>query len=89
MNTIPARHAALPPGLVPRGLSRAEAAAYVGVSAGHFDKLVTDGTMPAPKQLRGRLVWDRVALDRAFSDLPDASGDAPPAGDDVWDRARV
>ena len=37
--TTPARHAALPPGLTPRGLSRAEAAAYVGVS---------------PKQLHGR-----------------------------------
>ena len=72
--TTPARHAALPPGLTPRGLSRAEAAAYVGVS---------------PKQLRGRLVWDRVALDRAFGDLHDAAGTASPAGDDVWDRARV
>ena len=27
--------------------------------------------MPKPKRVDGRTVWDRVALDAAFTDLPD------------------
>jgi excisionase family DNA binding protein len=53
----------------PRGLSRTEAARYVGVSPGTFDKLVADGLMPRPKQVRSRLVFDREAIDLAFSAL--------------------
>lgn len=55
----------------PRGLSRAEAARYVGVSPGTFDKLVSDGLMPTPKRVRTRLIYDREALDLAFSALGD------------------
>lgn len=55
----------------PRGLSRDEAARYVGVGSTKFDELVKDGRMPRPKRLDGRTVWDRVALDIAFTDLPD------------------
>jgi hypothetical protein len=39
----------LPPSLPPRGLSRAEAAAYVGVSTSLFDIMVADGRMPGGK----------------------------------------
>ena len=39
----------------PRGLSRVEAADYIGVSPTTFDKLVADGRMPAPKQINSRL----------------------------------
>lgn len=53
----------------PRGLSRVEAARYVGVSPGTFDKLVLDGLMPKPKRVRTRLIFDREALDLAFSTL--------------------
>jgi len=53
----------------PRGLNRAEAARYVGVSPGTFDKLVFDGLMPKPKRVRARLIFDRNALDLAFSAL--------------------
>ena len=53
-----------------RGLSRVEAAAYVGVSPGKFDELVRDGRMPAPKRIDGRKVWDIHALDMAFDALP-------------------
>lgn len=55
----------------PRGLSRDEAARYIGVGSTKFDELVKDGRMPKPKRLDGRAVWDRVALDMAFTDLPD------------------
>ncbi|TDR33716.1 helix-turn-helix transcriptional regulator [Aquamicrobium defluvii] len=54
----------------PRGLSREEAARYVGVGATKFDEMVKDGRMPKPKRVDGRVVWDRAALDLAFTDLP-------------------
>lgn len=53
-----------------RGLSRDEAAMYVGISASKFDELVRDGRMPAPKRIDGRKVWDLHQLDLAFSELP-------------------
>lgn len=58
----------------PRGLSREEAARYVGVGATKFDQLVADRRMPRPKRIDGRVIWDRIALDAAFSDLPDEGG---------------
>lgn len=60
----------LPPSLPPRGLSRQEAAAYVGISPSLFDMLVKDGRMPAPKRINARTVWDRLQLDAAFAALP-------------------
>jgi predicted DNA-binding transcriptional regulator AlpA len=60
----------LPYSLPPRGLSRIEAAAYIGVSATLFDAMVKDGRMPGPKKINGRNVWDRVRLDAAFEALP-------------------
>lgn len=67
----PARHTALPPTLAPRGLSRVEAAAYIGVSATKLDEMVADGRMPGPKVIDSRRVWDLRALDIAFDALPD------------------
>lgn len=55
----------------PRGMSRQEAARYIGVGLSKFDQMVADRRMPKPKRLDGRTVWDRVALDVAFSELPD------------------
>jgi excisionase family DNA binding protein len=55
----------------PRGLSRDEAARYMGVGATKFDEMVADGRMPRPKRIDGRVVWDRIKLDMAFSDLPE------------------
>ena len=49
-----------------RGLSRGEAAEYVGIGASKFDKMVSDGRMPPPKRIDGRRVWDRRQVDRAF-----------------------
>lgn len=56
----------------PRGLSREEAARYIGVGTTKFDEMVKDGRMPKPKRVDGRTVWDRVRLDIAFNDLPDS-----------------
>jgi predicted DNA-binding transcriptional regulator AlpA len=79
-----ARHDALPVSLPPRGLDRVQAAQYVGISPGHFDKQVTAGRFPRPKLIGGRIVWDRHALDAAFAALPDGD-DAEPAN--PWDAA--
>ena len=65
----------LPQSLAPRGLSREQAAAYVGVSPSLFDTLVKDGRMPGPKRINARTVWDRLQLDAAFAALP--SNEAP------------
>jgi hypothetical protein len=64
----------------PRGMSRVEAADYVGVSPSLFDNMVRDGRMPGPKLINTRTVWDRLALDRAFEALPDRDAANP------WDE---
>jgi predicted DNA-binding transcriptional regulator AlpA len=69
----PKRHAVLPPNLPPRIVSREEAAAYVCLGDTKFDLLVRDGTLPQPKMLGGRKVWDVRALDRAIDAIPDAT----------------
>ena len=53
-----------------RGLSRSEAAAYIGVGVSKFDVMVSDGRMPKAKRIDGRRVWDVRSLDRAFDALP-------------------
>jgi predicted DNA-binding transcriptional regulator AlpA len=70
----------LPPTLAPRGLSRAEAAAYVGVSTSLFDQMVSDDRMPGPKNINSRRVWDRIRLDQFFEALPDREAANP------WDE---
>lgn len=71
----------LPPSLAPRGLSRVQAAAYVGVSATLFDAMVGDGSMPGPKRYHTRTIWDRASLDEAFAALPGDGENNP------WDDA--
>lgn len=65
-----------------RGLSREEAAGYIGVSATKFDELVVDGRMPKPRWIDRRKVWDRRSLDAAFEELPGGDGDAT---ENPWD----
>jgi hypothetical protein len=57
------------PQLCPRGLSRDQAAGYIGVGPTKFSEMVGDGRMPPPKHVDGRVIWDRYALDQAFEDL--------------------
>lgn len=75
----------LPISLPPRGLSRVESAAYIGVSTTKFDEMVKDHRMPPAKRIDGRVVWDRRKLDAAFDQLPD---DEPAGGaEDEWSVA--
>lgn len=57
-----------------RGLSRIEAAIYIGVGITKFDELVAEGKMPRPRLIDGRKVWDIRALDLAFDELPGEAG---------------
>lgn len=54
----------------PRGLNHDEAARYVGLGVTKFDEMIAEGLMPKPKRMGKRVIWDRVALDIAFSALP-------------------
>lgn len=74
----------LPTSLPPRGLSRVQAAAYIGVSPSLFDEMVRDGRMPKPARINARTVWDRVKLDEAFAELPDGN-----ERDDPWGNVAV
>jgi len=57
----------------PRGLSREEAARYVGVGTTTFDGLVQEGRMPRPMRLGKRVIWDRLKIEAAFADLDEGA----------------
>ena len=80
-----ARENILPTNLPPRGLSRLQAAAYIGISPTLFDELVRDGRMPHPVRINSRVLWDRLQLDAAFGALSDLGGDR----DDPWSKVAV
>jgi predicted DNA-binding transcriptional regulator AlpA len=67
------------PAALRRGMSRTEAAQYLGVGTTSFDNMVKDGTMPKPVRLGGRVVWDIQALDAAFDRL------VAPSTNNPWD----
>lgn len=75
----------LPTNLPPRGLSRLQSAAYIGVSPTLFDEMVKDGRMPEPIRINSRVLWDRLQLDEAFA----APSDRRPDGDDPWTKVAV
>ena len=64
-----------------RGLSRIEAAGYIGVGTTLFDRMVLAGEMPRPKRMGVRNIWDRHALDVAFEAL---STDAADTDSNDW-----
>lgn len=76
-----ARISALPASLPPRGLSRVQAAEYIGVGATKFDEMVADGRMPLPIRIDSRTVWDRHKIDEAFVMLGDRA-----VSENPWDR---
>jgi predicted DNA-binding transcriptional regulator AlpA len=71
----------LPAGVLPRGLSRVQAALYVGVSPTLFDRAVRDGKLPKPFRLYGRVLWDARKLDAAITAM-----DTEDVADDPWAR---
>jgi hypothetical protein len=54
-----------------RGLSRVEAAAYIGVSPSKFDELRKANRIAPPKVLDGRLIFTVERLDEFLDALPD------------------
>jgi predicted DNA-binding transcriptional regulator AlpA len=52
--------------IIPRGLRRADAAGYLGISPSQFDKWVLLGRAPVAKKIGGVVLWDRFALDEAI-----------------------
>jgi len=81
---VPDYEHVLPASLAPRGLSRVQAAAYIGVSPSLFDELVKDERMPQSIRINSRVLWDRMALDQAFAALSDAKD-----GNDPWGKVSV
>jgi hypothetical protein len=63
-----------------RGLSRVEAAAYIGVSPSKFDELRKANRIAPPKVLDGRLIFTIERLDEFLDALPDENQTA----DEHW-----
>jgi hypothetical protein len=59
-----------------RGLSRIEAAMYIGISPSKFDELRKDGRIGPARLIDGRKVWDVRDLDFAFEALPMETNEA-------------
>ena len=74
------------PAYPPLGMSRIEAARYVGVSLTMYDRMVRDGRMPQPKVVNSRVIWDRRKIEVFFAALPDRA--ANPAEQDGWEDWR-
>lgn len=66
----------------PRGLRRADAARYLGISPSHFDKQREAGAIPAPRQILGVALYDRHDLDALFSQ---PANDNQPDEANEWD----
>jgi hypothetical protein len=58
-----------------RGLSRVEAAMYIGISPSKFDQMRADGRIGPAKLIDGRKVFDIRDLDQAFDALPSEDHD--------------
>jgi predicted DNA-binding transcriptional regulator AlpA len=66
----------------PRGLSLAQAAAYVGLSPNTFKFHVDAGKYPQPASVGRRKLWDRKALDLALDKVSGLSAESTGANDD-------
>jgi hypothetical protein len=66
-----------------RGLSREEAAAYIGISPSKFDEMRKDGRIGPAKLIDARKVWDIHELDEIFEALP-SEGSLPDQQTDEW-----
>jgi hypothetical protein len=80
LTTLPPR----PPRTQPRGLSRLDAAHYLGISPSKFNEMRKDGRAGPPRLIDGRKIWDVRDLDAAFEALPlEKSSEV----DEDWDVA--
>jgi hypothetical protein len=85
MRPVATVSSSLPAGLPPRGLNRAQAAEYLGIGTTKLDELVNRKLIKKPKRIDGRVVFDRLQLDRDFEKLGEA--DEPgQVSNNVWDR---
>jgi hypothetical protein len=86
-NLPSSRYDALPPGVVPRGLTREAAAAFVGLSPTAFDKARLEQKYPAPTLPGGR--YDLVLLNMAMNRLSGILVESEAANPlDVWRASR-
>ena len=70
--------APLPYGMQPIGLSRVEAAAFVGMTPGEFDSAVERGILPKPLPTGSRRkLWHRGALKSALDELAGIAQPSP------------
>lgn len=70
--------------MTPRGLQKYEAAAYIGCRVTKFEEMVRVGTMPRPRLIGNRRVWDTVELDEKFEELPRPNAENDNSND--WDE---
>ena len=76
-----------PPHLIPRGLTRREAAAYFRLSPSAFRNAVRDGVLPGPT-LPGKR-YDRILLDRVMNNLSGITEHVEPLSPlDNWKKRR-
>ena len=60
-----------------RGLSREEAARYVGIGITKFDEMVASREMPRPFKIGSRVLWDIHRLDDAIDQLVEVASGNP------------
>ncbi|CAN7428577.1 hypothetical protein LJR251_002726 [Rhizobium rhizogenes] len=83
----------LPSSLPPLGINREQAATLIGIGTNLFDKAVESGTMPKPRMVGERLVYDVAELIDAFRRLPHRGGeqdslDATTTAGNAFDNAK-
>lgn len=68
------------------GMSRDEAAEYIGVGVDLFDRMVEDARMPKPKCAGKRRIWSKKSIEKAFDLLPEDGEDVLSSGSgrDPW-----
>jgi len=69
------RSSCLPLGMAPRGLSRMQAAEYVGVSAIKFDEWAKDRKIAF--RIGKRVLYDRYRIDAELNDMMDSEVESP------------
>jgi len=72
--------------LTPRGLRRAAAASYLGISPSHFDSQRKAGEIPEPRLMFGVWLWDRHQLDALFEGTMQQSSNDNNPWDDLWSK---